>query len=742
MPRRSSFDLRVFLLMLLVLPAACGGGRSAGTELTMVVVTPRTGPLAAAAISREDGIKLAVADVNARGGIHGHPVRLVLLDDENKREVAAQRAREVAAENKALVVFGIGTSDTSIAGGAIYKEAKIPAITANGATEITKDNPWYFRVYPDANYQSAVLATYAKHVLGAKAVRIVADQSAVGQSMVKPFKAAAEKLGLTVALELAVPSGKVAAEKMAEIAQQAAAGDRDAPLLLSAVSDQAALFLQALRDAGDRGTVLGGGGLGNQGFGDSFKDLPAEKRKPGFYTEGVITTAVALDDTAGEAAQRFYKRYEEAYRRKADGYAAIYYDAAVLALRGLDQTQATGADIAADRARLAAWLRGFSSPDADFPGTTGRFYFDADRNAIRSVPIGRFSGGRFVAAPVQLELLRKPELVPNFEADLKTGQVIPFGDAYMAKVQVVYVGMDVVAIPEINQRTAEFTAEFFVWLRYQGELKVKDLEFTNATKPISLGDPVWERKQGDLTVATYRVRGTFRAEFDYKDYPLDHQRLLITLRHRTRTANTFIVAIDRLGMSMKDIKFDDLALDKLRASFAATQWKPVSSLVFQDMQRSDSTLGQWGLAHADTGLEYSQINTEVEVKRDVASYLIKNLLPLVFILLVLYASNFVPPDQLSVRASMAITGLLTSMVLYQRASADLPAIGYLVLLDYGFFLAFGLALLQVGFAILAYMASKSKNPRPAKVLRAVGMFLLPTVVAISALAVGVSYGRG
>ena len=48
-------------------------------------------------------------------------------------------------------------SDACVAVGPIYKEAKIPTITANSATEITRDNPSAYRVYPVADYQGAAI---------------------------------------------------------------------------------------------------------------------------------------------------------------------------------------------------------------------------------------------------------------------------------------------------------------------------------------------------------------------------------------------------------------------------------------------------------------------------------------------------------------------------------------------------------------------------------------------------------
>jgi branched-chain amino acid transport system substrate-binding protein len=181
-------------------------------------------------------------------------------------------------------------------------------------------------------------------------------------------------------------------------------------------------------------------------------------------------------------------------------------------------------------------------------------------------------------------------------------------------------------------------------------------------------------------------------------------------------------------MSMQDKRSDELALSKLKASFATSMWQPRNALFFGSIFKSDSTLGEKNLRYADAGLEYTQANGSVEISRNIASFLIKNLLPLALILAVLYASHFVPGDQLSVRVSMGITGLLTAMVLYQRLSADLPSIGYLVLMDYGFFAVFGLAIAHVTLSVATYVAGKAKLVRVERVASIAELSLIPVTL--------------
>jgi ABC-type branched-subunit amino acid transport system substrate-binding protein len=88
-----------------------------------------SGPLAHRGKEALDAVNLYFDEVNRQGGVRGHPLQVIPYDDADQPEIATAKAREVAA-SQALVVIGHLTSPASLAGGKIYREASIPAITA------------------------------------------------------------------------------------------------------------------------------------------------------------------------------------------------------------------------------------------------------------------------------------------------------------------------------------------------------------------------------------------------------------------------------------------------------------------------------------------------------------------------------------------------------------------------------------------------------------------------------------
>jgi hypothetical protein len=115
-------------------------------------------------------------------------------------------------------------------------------------------------------------------------------------------------------------------------------------------------------------------------------------------------------------------------------------------------------------------------------------------------------------------------------------------------------------------------------------------------------------------------------------------------------------------------------------------------------------------------------------------------MPLLFVILILYFGYFLPYDEIGTRSTIAITALLTVAVVYQQLSAELPAIGYLVSMDYGFYAAFGLALHSTLVCILVYIAQKREWTRLPWYLDLSGIILTPLVLVAMAVVVALRYG--
>ncbi|VVE81442.1 branched-chain amino acid ABC transporter substrate-binding protein [Pandoraea sputorum] len=161
-----------------------------------------TGGIAHVGKDSENGARLAIEEINAKGlMIGGKPVRLELdsQDDAGDPRMATQIAQKLVDDN-VVAVIGHLTSGTSIPASRIYNDANIVQISP-GAT-----NPAYtlqgfkttYRVVGTDAQQGPALASYAAKQLNVKTVAVLDDSTAYGQGLATEFEKSAKALGIKV----------------------------------------------------------------------------------------------------------------------------------------------------------------------------------------------------------------------------------------------------------------------------------------------------------------------------------------------------------------------------------------------------------------------------------------------------------------------------------------------------------------------------------------------------------------
>ena len=105
-------------------------------------------------------IQMYLDEINAKGGINGHPLKLVVKEDKGTAAGAEQAISEIYAENQAMIVLGHAYSDPASAIGSKLTEYGIPAITSGAtAPQVTIDHPWFFRVVTNNTSQGWSMVT-------------------------------------------------------------------------------------------------------------------------------------------------------------------------------------------------------------------------------------------------------------------------------------------------------------------------------------------------------------------------------------------------------------------------------------------------------------------------------------------------------------------------------------------------------------------------------------------------------
>jgi branched-chain amino acid transport system substrate-binding protein len=161
---------------------------------------PLTGPYGAEAADQQAGAALAVDEVNARGGLLGRKVELLVRDDQLKPGVGAQRAKELLENEKVQFVIGGLSAAVQMAINEQTKKARTLYVSISQSNEINAVPDWSPYTFHEAltpYMTSQAVGGWAVKNLGKKLYVLYADY-AFGHQLRDGFKLVAEKHGGSV----------------------------------------------------------------------------------------------------------------------------------------------------------------------------------------------------------------------------------------------------------------------------------------------------------------------------------------------------------------------------------------------------------------------------------------------------------------------------------------------------------------------------------------------------------------
>jgi branched-chain amino acid transport system substrate-binding protein len=167
------------------------------TPIVIGVAGPHSGDLAPYGIPTKEATEMLAAELNARGGLLGRPVQLLVLDDQCKPEIAANVATAMVSQGAQAVIGHICSGATRAALG-IYKEAKILAISPAATNPpLTKSGeyPLFFRTIAPDDKQGELAAAFATTKLGARKIAVLHDKGDYGKGFADAALAALERDG-------------------------------------------------------------------------------------------------------------------------------------------------------------------------------------------------------------------------------------------------------------------------------------------------------------------------------------------------------------------------------------------------------------------------------------------------------------------------------------------------------------------------------------------------------------------
>ena len=351
------------VLALLLSAAGCGGDRAgargaggaAGPPADVVIGAPW--PWAARRdFLYDQGVRMAVDEVNAAGGVGGRRLRIERFDDLESVDEGRLVAQRLAAERTVDAVIGHMQSYVTVPAAAVYDAAGL-VLVAPTSTDAGLTSRGYRRVFRvmfsdrDAGREMAELAK----TLGVTRAGIFYIRNSYGRALANAFEVRAKSAGIDVIDRQSYDPGSQTEAQLDEIVRVWKERRVDG-VFLAAEAGPAARFAREIRRQGLSAVMLGGDALGTP-------ELFAEGAEA---VRGLIIPAPFHADEPREQVRRFAAEFRRRYGRPPDALAALGYDAVRVLAHAMTTARSTAPDSVA---RALHALR-------DWSGVTGTFSYD------------------------------------------------------------------------------------------------------------------------------------------------------------------------------------------------------------------------------------------------------------------------------------------------------------------------------------------------------------------------------
>lgn len=358
--------------------AGCGGSKGSdvikfGADLEM------TGGNATFGQSASNGVKLAIKEVNAKGGVLGKQLSLVVADNKSEAAEAANAMQKLITQDKVTAVIAPIASSSVIAAAQVCQDNKVlaisptasnPKVTVDAGTGKVRD--FLFRAAFIDPFQGSVMANFAVKSLQAKKAAIYIDNSsdyAIG--LAQFFKETFLKAGgQIVAEEAYLQKDTDFKATLTKIKSQ-----NPDVVFVPGYYQEVGMIVKQARELGLMVPVLGGDGW------DSAK-LPdiagAQALNNTFFSNHY-----SPDDNS-QTVKAFVEAYKKEYNQTPDAFAALAYDATMMVVEAMKR--ANSADPVKIKDELAK--------TKDYQAVSGIITLNATHDAVKSAVIIEMKDGK------------------------------------------------------------------------------------------------------------------------------------------------------------------------------------------------------------------------------------------------------------------------------------------------------------------------------------------------------------
>ncbi len=323
-------------------------------------VAPMSGAIAHLGKDNENGARMAIEDLNAKGvKIGGKLVKLVLVaEDDAADPKQGTAAAQKLVDSKVNGVIGHLNSGTSIPASKIYSDAGIPQISPSSTNpKFTRSGyKTTFRVVADDVQLGGTLGRYAVNTVKGKAIAVIDDRTAYGQGLAEEFEKAVKAAGGTlVGHEFTTDK----ATDFMSILTTLKAKKPDV-VFFGGVDAVAGPMIRQMKSLGINAKFIGGDGICTTELAKLAGDAMADGQV-------ICAEAGGVEGQQKKGMEDFYARYKTRFNTDVQVYAPYVYDAVNVMVDAM---------VRANSSEPGKYLPELSKT-AGYKGVTGSISFDS-----------------------------------------------------------------------------------------------------------------------------------------------------------------------------------------------------------------------------------------------------------------------------------------------------------------------------------------------------------------------------
>lgn len=239
---------------------AMASGAQADSTIKIGVNEPLTGAVAASGNFVTDGAKIAADEINAKGGINGRKIELVVQDNKSNPTEAANAAEKLIVQDKVPVLMGAWGSTYTLAVMPKLMEYQVPMLVETSSSDkiTVAGNPYVFRISPTNGMEATAFVRYIASLKIRKADFLVVNND-WGLGAAAAFKSVLKQHGVAIGNVLTMDAS---AQDMSAQLSSLKASDSDTLFITTDVA-QLTLLLKQAQDLGLKRQIITTGGSQN-----------------------------------------------------------------------------------------------------------------------------------------------------------------------------------------------------------------------------------------------------------------------------------------------------------------------------------------------------------------------------------------------------------------------------------------------------------------------------------------------